>query len=432
MVLGARCWVLGAGCLVLGAGVLGAGVLGAGVLGAQQAPTFTASAQVVEVDVRVFDQAGRFVEDLTIDDFEIVDGGAPQVIRALYFVGPAAADSPTAPSLVTSRGPDAGARAASPAARQTWVFVFDTNHLTSGAGFERARQAVATFLKERFRDGDVGGVLADGRMINNRLTSVRAELEAAAAAVRPTNDNRSRLIELTREWPRIRDESEALTIASENRDALQRAITRACMEDQSACRTAEVMIREKTRRFRSEMQRSALDTLNALNVLGNGLSKIPGPKTIVFLSDGLVTQELESSLQSVVGQATRAGARIYAIDVRGLNRGATSDVGDRMLADSPTGGPPRFDITEDAPNSLSVDTGGIFIRNQNNIGQALSTIADDANRYYVVGYQPERLVLDGKFRPIDVRVKRPGVTVRARRGYLALPSAQLLIPKSIK
>lgn len=407
-------------------------VLGAAVLGAQQAPTFTASAQMVEVDVRAFDRSGRFVEDLAITDFEVMEGGTPQVIRALYFVGPAAADSPTAPPLVTSRGPDAGVSVPSPAARQTWIFVFDVNHLTPGGGFDRAKQAVRTFLKEQFRDGDVGGVMAGDRMVNNRLTSVRTELEAAAAGVKPNNDNRARLMELTREWPRIRDESEALAVAADNREAVQRAVTRACAEDQSACPMAEGLVREKTRRFRTEVQRSALDTLNAMNALANGLSRIPGPKTVVFLSDGLVTQELESSLQTVVGQATRAGARIYAIDVRGLNRGTNTGSADQMLADNPMGAPARFDITEDAPSSLSVDTGGFFVRNQNNIGQALASIADDANRYYVIGYQPENLTLDGRFKPIEVRVKRPGVTVRARRGYLALPSAHLLIPKSVK
>lgn len=423
--------VLSARCSVLGA-VLSAGVLGAGVLGAQQAPTFTASAQIVEVDVRAFDRSGRFVEDLTIDDFEVLEGGKSHTVRALYFVGPASADSPTAPPLVTSRGPGAGMSVPSPAARQTWIFVFDINHLSPGAGFDRAKQAVATFLKERFRDGDVGGVMAGGRMVNNRLTSVRAELEAAAAGVKPNNDNRSRLMELTREWPRIRDASEALAVAAESREALQRAVTRACSEDQSACQMAEGVVREKTRRFRTELHRSALETLNAMNALASGLSRIPGPKTIVFLSDGLVTQEVESSLQGVVGQTTRAGARIYAIDVRGLNRGTNASIGDQMLADSATGGPARFDISEDAPNSLSVDTGGFFIRNQNNIGQALASIADDANRYYVIGYQPDNLTLDGQFRSIEVRVKRAGVNIRARRGYLALPSAQLLIPKNIK
>ena len=73
-----------------------------------------------------------------------------------------------------------------------------------------------------------------------------------------------------------------------------------------------------------------------------------------------------------------------------------------------------------------------MIRNDNNIGRALSTVAADANRYYVIGYEPANLTLDGQFRPIEVKVRRPGVVVRARRGYLALPSSQLLVPQIIK
>ena len=420
--------LLGATCVVLGA-----------VLAAQapppqqQPPTFTASTQIVEVDVRAFTRDGRFAEDLTIDDFEVMEDGKPQTIRALYFVGPAVSDSATARPLVTSRGPE-GTTVGPPisAARQTWLFVFDVNHLTAGGGFDRARLAVTTFLKERFRDGDLGGVMAGGTMINGRLTSVRAELMNAASSVRPNNENRARLNELMREWPRFRNESEALAVADQDRETLQRVTTRACTEDQTACQTADGLIREKASRFRTESQRSTLDTLKAMNALANGLARIPGPKTIVFLSDGLVSQDMEGALQSVVGQTTRAGARIYAIDVRGLNRGTNAGPGDQMLADSPTGGPPRFDITEDAPNSLSVDTGGFFVRNQNNIGKALVEVADDANRYYVIGYQPENSKLDGTFRPIEVRVKRPGINVRARRGYLALPSALLLVPQVVK
>lgn len=39
---------------------------------------------------------------------------------------------------------------------------------------------------------------------------------------------------------------------------------------------------------------------------------------------------------------------------------------------------------------------------------------------------------DGKYREIEVRVKRSGVTVRARKGYLALPSSKMLIPRPVR
>ena len=69
-----------------------------------------------------------------------------------------------------------------------------------------------------------------------------------------------------------------------------------------------------------------------------------------------------------------------------------------------------------------------MIRNENNIGRALDRIARDANRYYVLGYQPSNTTFDGKYRPIQVRVKRPGLRVRARRGYLAAGATPLSQP----
>jgi len=398
----------------------------------QQAPTFQATTQLVQVDARVFDRDGRFVSDLTLEDFEIVEQGQVQPLQALYLVDGGTGPTASAAPLVSMRGSTVEGAPPPAATRQTWIFVFDLNHLTAGGGFDRARTAVTTFLKEQFRDGDLGGIVAGSTMVNNRLTSVRAELADAAATVRPNNDHRQRMNILLREWPRIRDESEALAIASGDREAIQRATLRAAADDPSAGQNADLMVRAKAEQFRTDMTRSSLDTLTALHGLATGLARIPGPKTVVLLSDGFVAQELGTTLRSVVGQITRAGARVYAIDARGLNRGTNASIGDQMLVDSSQSAPARFDIGEDSPNSLAVDTGGFFIRNQNNVGRALTTIAEDANRYYVIGYQPQGLTLDGQYRPIEVRVTRPGVTVRARRGYLALPTASLLDPQPIK
>jgi tetratricopeptide (TPR) repeat protein len=171
-----------------------------------------------------------------------------------------------------------------------------------------------------------------------------------------------------------------------------------------------------------------MQTLAAVNALASGLARIPGPKTIVFLTDGFVTQDIETSLRNVVGQTARAGGRVYAIDVRGLSRGSTTSF-DQLSATDEAGPSNRFDLGEDGPNSLAVDTGGLMIRNENNIGRALETIARDSRRYYVIGYSPTNPNFDGKYRPIEVRVKRPDVRVRARRGYLAIEPAKMLTPK---
>jgi VWFA-related protein len=395
----------------------------------QEQPTFRSAVHAIEVDVRVFDKDGRFVTDLTRDDFEVLENKEIQKLEALYLVGQptAAADAPAVEGRAVPVPP-------SPAtSRQTWIFVFDTNHLVPGAGFDRAKKAVTEFLRTRFKERDVGGILAGGKMINNRLTSVREELVAAAESVKPNPDLRSRTLELTREWPRLQDELEAILISEGDKDALQRAIIRACSDDPDSCRVVppDMAVQQKARRLHTEFERMTRETLTTVNALASGLAKMAGPKTVVLLSDGFVTERMEASLQQAVGQTTRAGGRIYAIDVRGLNRGRGAGIIDQAAADDTAGAFTQFDALADGPNSLAVDTGGLMIRNENNIGRALATIADDTGTYYVIGYRPTNQAFDGRFREITVRVRRPDVRVRARRGYLAIEPSRLLTPQPI-
>src|SRR5206468_2063699 len=111
-----------------------------------------------------------------------------------------------------------------PPAPSLWLFLFDTEHLSPG-GLTRSRDAVVKFIADKFRQGDIGGVVSDGRMANNRLTSDREELKSAAAAVKMPGEMRSRQLEL-REWPRLQDDEEVWMIATGDRQALAAAATR--------------------------------------------------------------------------------------------------------------------------------------------------------------------------------------------------------------
>lgn len=393
-------------------------------------PVFRTGTQVVEIDVRVFDRDGRFVGDLTKEDFEVVEDGKPQSVQTFFLVRESASGPTPAPAAPAPPATP-GAVAAPPLARQTWIFFFDLNHLTPGSGFDRAHKAVEDFIRDRFRAGDIGGIYAGDKMVNNRLSSFREPLLEALQQVAPRADSRSRYTELTREWPRLLNEEEAIRIARNNKEALDRAVVRACSDDQSQCQQADLALRSKAARLAGDIQRASVETLRAINTLANGLARIPGPKTVVFLSDGFPVEEIETTLRSVVGQTARAGARVYAIDVRGLGRLGAPDPG--QLAAEDTARPTtKFDSVADAPNSLAMDTGGLMIRNENNIGRALDTIAADANSFYVLGFQPASTNWDGKFRAVQVRVKREGVRVRARKGYLAIEPSRMLVPQPVK
>ena len=401
-------------------------------VGRQQPPqTFRSGTQVVQVDVRVL-KDGRFVTDLAAPDFTIKEDGVAQKIESVVLIS---GNSTTAPEAPQAPAPQAPApQAPAPHAPQApgappavWVFVFDTDHLSPG-GLNRSRDAIVKFIADRFHDGDIGGVIADGKMANNRLTSTREELKAAAAAVKMPGDMRSRQLEL-REWPRLQDDDEVWRIATGDRESLQNAVVRACSEDPDQCHRVppDVQVLEKARQLNSQTQAASLKTLKAAEALSNGLARVPGSKTVVFLSEGFFLNDKQAELQQAVGMAARAGAHFYTIDARGLNRGsANSDIIDQPVANSTDGATPRFDTQTDGTNSLAVDTGGFAIRNENNFARALDEIQRDAGTYYVVSYAPSNGVFDGKYRTIDVGVDRPGVKVRARRGYLAVAPALLL------
>jgi VWFA-related protein len=410
--------------------VLGATVVAAFASPQQQQPTFRSGTQVIEIDVRVFSKDGRFVTDLTRDDFEILEDGAPQQLQTFFFVDGVPIANHT-PQLAPQQ-PSVSTSVSSPRPRQTWIFFFDLNHLTPGTGYDRAKKAVEDFIRDRFIDGDLAGVVAGEKMLNNRLTSIRQEVLDGMKQIKPRAETRNRNFELTRDWPRFLDEEEVIRSARNEADVVRRVAGRACQDDPDFCRAGdpEPAVRGKAIRMQQEIHRQTLLTLQSLNALSNGLAKIPGPKTIVFLSDGFTVQDIETTLRSVVGQTARAGARVYAIDVRGINR-AGSGIIDQAHAEDPYGAVTKFDTLADAPNSLAVDTGGMMIRNENNIGRALATIAADANRYYVLGFQSSNTNWDGKFRQVQVRVKRDAVRVRARRGYLAIEPARITVPEPV-
>ena len=69
--------------------------------------------------------------------------------------------------------------------------------------------------------------------------------------------------------------------------------------------------------------------------------------------------------------------------------------------------------------TLAENTDGIAVVNSNDLDRGLRRISDDLEFLLSARLQLDELQLDGRFRSLKVRVKRPGVDVRARRGYRA-------------
>jgi VWFA-related protein len=394
-------------------------------------PTFRGSTTVVEVDVIVRDKKRQFVADLRLEDFEVREDGVPQTPSVLYrVIGPAefvrtgkTGEVPEPPPV--SDVPEPPARQM----QRVMVFVFDQAHIQPG-GFTRARKAAREFLKNSFRTGDVGGVVYGGTMLNGRLTNSVTELDSAIESIKPSNDAGQLAREL-REWPRFVDTFEAEQVVrrapsqSPGPTALDDVLARACRERPDDCQRnastlVEAEIERKATAILSAEKVLSKQTITTLAALTNGLGRVPGRKTVILLTDGFYTEDNMGAVRDVVERAARASVRFYALDTRGLNKGSAS--GDIFAAEAPSqpemSRPSFGDSSIDGPNSLAVDTGGVYIRNENDFVEAFEDIDRDTSSYYVVGFRSTQPA-DGKYHTLSVKISRPGVAVRARRGYVA-------------
>jgi VWFA-related protein len=169
--------------------------------------------------------------------------------------------------------------------------------------------------------------------------------------------------------------------------------------------------------------------LRALKALAETLAPIEQKKAILYFSAGMQRsgQDNQVELRAAVNAAVRANVAIYPVDTRGLQ--AIVPAGDARQASgrgqamfSGRGVAQEFerlDASVDTLTSLAGNTGGRAFTDTNDFGEAFARVQRDMSAYYLIGYSSTNTVRDGRFRRIQVRVKRKGVRVDARPGYYA-------------
>jgi Ca-activated chloride channel family protein len=135
------------------------------------------------------------------------------------------------------------------------------------------------------------------------------------------------------------------------------------------------------------------------------LSDVRGRKVVLVFTDGDDTAS-RRSLDDVRDRAVEESVMIYAI-------GLQSEYfnGQRLQRTRPSGSLRR----------LSEETGGGYfeLKKTAELGPTFTRVAQELHSLYTLGFTPA--TLDGKEHRLDVRVNQAGVTVRARKTYLAAP-----------
>ena len=400
-----------------------------GVVGrAQQAPpasespqnplaTFRADANFVEVDAVVTDERGNPVKDLTQADFEVYEDGKRQVPSVFALV-----DLPLPPPGGGSKTADVESDVRTTARRfdgRLYVLVLDDLHTTINRT-PVVRNAARKFIQDYLNTGDLAAVVTtSGRLdASQELTGSRRMLLQAIDKF------------MGQKLPSAASEK----LAVHMRESSAQGDT-ASTDNNSSSSARPDPIADPIEAERAMNARRMFDLVRNL---ASWMTDIQGRrKALVLFSEGIdydiydvfnnrSATTLLDSARDTIAAAQRANVGIYAVDPRGLAGG-----GDDTLAEATTAGDPQMPeigpgafnrellLSQESLMALAEETGGTAAVRTNDINGALARIARENSTYYLLGYHSDSNRSPGKFRKIEVRVTRPGLHVKARRGYMA-------------
>jgi VWFA-related protein len=409
---------------------------------AAQQPTFRVGATYVRVDAFVT-QDGKPVTDLTADDFDVFEDGVKQTIRNFELVRIGPAFTQNAPRTDPNTVADMREKAADPR-RRVFVLYVDSYHIGQGPAMA-SRKAFLRFLQRMVGPDDlIAGMTPDMSPESLTFGSRTESLESFLNTLWGQRDS----IHNTEEedaiqqcfyaydrqvWPQIRDRWRT----KRTLDSIEALVARVGgLRDE---RKAIITVTEGWKLFREDLRLAedprATDSNRPIHTGpiiktpgSGGLDPVNRRVTSGYPSSGdcdtirlqLANSETVQQFRDLPAVANRANASFYVIDPRGL---AASD--DLLNAPSVKADQDTLKAKLDDMRELADRTDGMALFYSNDLDKELTRIAEDLSSYYLLGYDSTNGKLDGTYRKLSVKVKRPGVSVRARQGYRAavLPSA---------
>ena len=408
-----------------------------------QQPTFRAGANYVRVDMYATED-GQPVEDIKADEIDLREDGVPQNIETFEHVVVRAAgpqETRIEPNTVAeSRQMAADARA------RVLVIFLDTYHTQLGSS-ARMRLPLTRFLDRVLGPDDLVALMTP-EMSATDLTFARKTTVISNIMQEEWWGRRARLTD--------RDPKEETYeacygvstssngIASEMMARRREKLTLDALEDLIVHlrglreeRKAVITVTEGWRLYTEDRNLARTTgnqpppTTSPVGISGGRLGvgrqgNATGVDQLECDADRMALALLnhDRRLRDIEDAANRANVTFYPVYAQGLTP-----------FDAPIGPerppPPSVDAAnlgarQNSLRELAENTDGTAVIGTNDIERGLRRIAADLSSYYLLGYYSTNTKLDGRFRSIEVKLKRPGVQVRARRGYRGLTAEEVL------
>jgi VWFA-related protein len=386
---------------------------------------------LVQVDPVITDKNGKEVTDLRPDEVQILEDGKPQKITNFSYVP---LESPEVSGREAATKPaDRNAPYTPPVrlrpeqVRRTIALVVDDLGLSFESSYE-VRRALKKFVDQQMQPDDLVAIIRTGGGIGalQQFTSDKRQLYAAVEKVK---------------WNPLGRGGVGAFAPISSDPPLAPAATRderANQLEKEAQERAQSS-KEDADQFREDL--FAVGTLGAVNYILKGLRELPGRKSIVLISDGFKifsradpvgSDRILTALKRLTDLANRASVVIYTLDARGLQvleltaadsiGGMTSEQIEQSLSNRRS----DFFESQQGLNYLAKQTGGLAIRDNNDLNNGLKRVIDDQRGYYLIGYRPdestfERISGRRKFHTLSLKVTRPGkYHVRMPNGFYGI------------
>jgi len=405
--------------------------------------TFKVNVKLVVVRAVVRDSQGHAIGNLRQDDFQVFDKGKPQVITQFEVEQPGSLAAKARQQSIENSGeipsPDTSSNTGNmPAVAERFVaYLFDDVHLEFG-DLARVREAAERHLAT-LRPTDRAAIFSTSGQTMLDFTDDHSQLHATLLRLQP----RPIAGGVGHDCPDISYYEADLIINKNDPQATQVAIQDALpcnpgQTPQTAATMAAALVQSTSASVLSAGYHESRISLGLLGDVVRNVSRMPGQRSVVLVSPGFITPQLEYDYTEIIDRALRSQVVINTLDARGLYIESFADASrstpDNAFSRQPSagalsmptsGGKALIDIAaasaqDDLLAILADGTGGVFFHNNNDLDEGFRRVADTPEYSYVLAFVPQNLKLDGSFHSLKVTLRNAQkLTLQARRGYYA-------------